>query len=180
MAHQTVEIVCPQCHVRLSVTNSKDEAIKRIKCPNCGKPIVIRFKRNIQNDGATELGGLPLAGATQLGPVNVSRQSCYLELNGTKYDLQIGRNSIGRKANSSTADVQLDVNDLYMSRQHVIINVRRLSDGGIKTGICNDRNKNATRINGIELKSGDEIILHDNDSIRMGDTTVTFHYSTNK
>lgn len=176
MALQTVEISCPQCHARLSVTNSKNEAIKRISCPNCGKQIDIRFKRPIQEDGATELGGMPTGGETQLGgPNQISVMSCHLMLNGKKYELQIGRNTIGRKAKTSNADVQLETDDLYMSRQHAIINVRRLPNGGITTSITNDQNKNATTVNGMELAKADEIILNDGDQIKMGETTVTFH-----
>ncbi len=175
MEHQTVEISCPQCHVRLSVTNSKNEAVKRIKCPNCGKQIDIRFKRSVQEDGATQLGGVPTGGETQLGGAVVHPMSCHLMLNGKKYDLQIGRNTIGRKAKTSNADVQLETDDLYMSRQHAIINVRRLPNGGITTSITNDQNKNATLVNGMELAKADEIVLNDGDQIKMGETTVTFH-----
>ena len=88
-----------------------------------------------------------------------------------------GSNSVGRKANSSQADVQIDTEDRYMSRQHVVINVRRLPDGSIKCDISNDKNKNATRINGAQLLQGDAIVLHDGDRIQMGETSVTFHYS---
>ena len=176
MEHQTAEITCPQCHVRLNVTNSKDEAVKRIKCPNCGKQIDIRFKRPAQEDGATQLGGVSTGGETQLGGANqISIMSCHLILNGKKYDLQIGRNTIGRKAMTSNADVQLETDDLYMSRQHAIINVRRLPTGGITTSITNDQNKNATTVNGMELAKADEIVLNDGDQIKMGETTVTFH-----
>ena len=176
MAHQTVEIVCPQCHVRLSVTNSKDEAVKRIKCPNCGKQIDIRFKRPVHEDGATVLGGIRTGGETRLGPVSVSRKKAYLELDGVRYNLEIGRNTIGRKAKTSNADVQLQTTDLYMSRQHAIINVRRLPDGSIKSDIANDQNKNATLVNGIEIMPNDILVLQDGATIKMGHTTVTFHY----
>ena len=176
MEHQTVEIICPQCHVRLSVTNSKNEEVKRIKCPNCGKQIDIRFKRPVQEDGATVLGGIPSGGETQLGPVSVSRKKAYLEFNGVRYNLEIGRNAIGRKAKTSSADVQIDTDDRYMSRQHVVINVRRLPDGSIKCDISNDKNKNSTRVNNYTLGPDDAIVLHDGDRITMGDTTITFHY----
>lgn len=175
MALQAVEISCPQCHARLSVTNSKNEAVKRIKCPNCGKQIDIRFKPPVQEDGATQLGGVPTGGETQLGGAVVHPMSCHLILNGKRYDLQIGRNTIGRKAKTSNADVQLETDDLYMSRQHAIINVRRLPNGGITTSISNDQNKNATLVNGMELAKADEIVLNDGDQIKMGETTVSFH-----
>ncbi len=177
MEHQSVEIICPQCHVRLSVTNSKNEEVKRIKCPNCGKQIDIPFKRHVREDGETQLGGVPTGGETQLPPVSVSRKKAYLEFNGVRYNLEIGRNTIGRKAKTSNADIQLETDDLYMSRQHAIINVRRLPNGGITTSVTNDQNKNATTVNGMELAKADEIVLNDGDQIKMGETTVFFYNS---
>ena len=174
MTPETVEIVCPRCQVRLSVTNSKHEDVKRIVCPQCGKQMDIRFRRPKSEDGATQLGGVPTGGETQLGGAVVHPMSCHLMLNGKRYDLQIGRNTIGRKAKTSTADVQLDTDDLFMSRQHAIINVRRLPNGGITTSISNDQNKNATLVNNMELAKADEIVLNDGDQIKMGETIVTF------
>ena len=114
-----------------------------------------------------------------MGPVSVSRKKAYLEFNGVRYNLEIGRNTIGRKAKTSNADVQLDTSDLYMSRQHAIINVRRMPDGSIKSDIANDKNKNATLVNGIEIMPNDILVLQDGATIKMGHTTVTFHYSEN-
>jgi hypothetical protein len=175
MSPQSIKVKCG-CGVILSVTNSRNEAVKRFNCPNCGKAIEVPFHKLPADDGETHLGDEPATGDTHLGGNNLQHTSCRLELDGRRYDLLVGRNSVGRKADSSHADVQLYTTDKYMSRQHAIINVRRLPDGSIKCDISNDQNKNATRVNNYTLGPDDAIVLHEGDRITMGDTTVTFHY----
>lgn len=46
------------------------------------------------------------------------------------YTLSLGINTIGRKAQTSNATVQIDTDDLTMSRSHSIIEVRKLKTGG--------------------------------------------------
>lgn len=175
MTPQTINVKCPGCGITLEVTNTNGEAEKRFDCPNCGKKILMRYQQHDDDDGDTNLGGKPVSGATQLGGLNVQHMSSHLMFGGRRYDLQVGPNSVGRKASTSTADIKIDTDDLYMSRAHAIINVRRLPDGGIKCDITNDKNKNTTRVNGNIVGPDDAIVLHDGDRIQMGNTTVTFH-----
>ena len=63
-----------------------------------------------------------------------------------------------------------------MSRHHAIINVRRLPDGSIKSDIANDQNKNETLVNGMVIMPNDILVLQDGATIKMGNTTVIFHY----
>ena len=175
MTPLTVNIKCPGCGVILRVTNSKNEAEKRFSCPNCGKHIVIPFYKIKPEDGETQLDGQPGAQSTQVASQNVEQKLCYLLCNGKKYELAIGCNSVGRRAMSSNADVQIDTDDMFFSREHMLINVRRLPDGGIKVDVSNHKNKNATRVNDFVLEQGDAIVLHDGDKILIGNTTLTFH-----
>ena len=78
-------------------------------------------------------------------------------------------------ASTSIADVQIDTDDLFMSREHSVINVRRLPNGGLKIDISNFKNKNTTKVNGYSLEPDDAIVLHDGDIIDMGSTTLSFH-----
>ena len=174
MQPQTINIKCPSCGVVLRVTNSKNEPEKRFSCPKCGKRIVVPFYRLKVEDGETQLDGNPVAQSTQLGDANL-QQSCHLICNGVEYPLPIGRNVVGRKASSSSADIQIETLDKFMSREHMIINVRRLPDGGIKVDVSNHKNKNSTRINDLLLQSGDAIVLHDGDKLQAGSTVMTFH-----
>ena len=62
-----------------------------------------------------------------------------------------------------------------MSREHAVINVRRLPNGGLKIDISNFKNKNTTKVNDYRLESDDAIVLHDGDTVEMGSTSMTFH-----
>ena len=174
MLPQTINIKCPSCGVVLRVTNSKNEAEKHFSCPKCGKRIVVPFYKLRVEDGETQLDGNPVAQATQIGNANM-QESCHLTCNGKDYPLPIGRNVVGRKASTSSADVQVETDDKFMSREHMVINVRRLPDGGIKVDVSNYKNKNSTRVNDLLLQSGDAIVLHDGDTIQMGSTIMAFH-----
>ena len=58
-AMETLQIKCPACGIILEVRNSKDEAVKRIVCPNCKKQLSITFRQPAQSqDGQKSLGYL--------------------------------------------------------------------------------------------------------------------------
>ncbi len=199
---QIKRIKCPKCGVILDVKNSKDEALKEIVCPKCKVKLQIRFQKpepaqdpleahtfygpktpkpTPQNDGATQLGGVVADGvangSTQLAsPQSIVRQAS-LVCDGVTYDLELGDNTIGRKAQTSKATMQINTTDRYMSRKHVCITVRRLPDGGLKSVLRNDQNKNDTLIDGQPIANGDEIRLINGARITMGHTTLTYKES---
>ena len=158
---QTVRIKCPGCQAVLEIKNSQGLPEKQFNCPKCGKSLKVQFKKNVTDD--TELTDLPK---------HQNFTSCMLLLGGREYELNIGMNIVGRKATSSNADIQLDTTDLYMSRRHARINMRRMGDMSIRVELSNSENKNATYVNGHILEQEDTIILHDNDVIKMGETDV--------
>lgn len=90
------------------------------------------------------------------------------------YTLSLGINTIGRKAQTSNATVQIDTDDLTMSRSHSIIEVRKLKTGGYIHYFSNAQNKNATYINSGLIENGDRIILHGGEIIKMSNTTLKF------
>ena len=63
---QTINIKCPGCGVVLRVTNSKDEAEKRIACPKCGKRLIVPFYKLKPEDGETQLDGKEGSQSTQM------------------------------------------------------------------------------------------------------------------
>ena len=97
-----------------------------------------------------------------------------LVLAGQQYVLRQGANTVGRKAQTSQATLQLPVSDPYMSRHHLQITVSVLPNGKLKAVISNDRNKNITSINGVELPHDEAIVLSNGDRIVMGKTTVVY------
>lgn len=202
---QVKRIKCPQCSTVMDVKNSKEETAKTIKCPKCQTTLIVKFnpvidtpieahtfiapppKQPLANDGATQLAGNQ-NGATQLSNANggdtqlvtphiTKSASAKLVYNGICYTLRNGRNIVGRKATTSSADVQIDTQDRYMSRQHCMITVTALADGSLKAVLKNYQNKNATTVDGLELAEDDEIRLNDGNSITLGRTTITFKNS---
>lgn len=183
-------VVCPNCGAILEVVNSKNETIKQIFCPNCKIDLQVKFgsppKKTLDahtyyapkspNMGETQLSSGKV-GATKLASPPSKRVSAKLVFNGVEYPLQMGRNVVGRKATTSQASIQIDTADRYMSRQHVLINLTKLSDGTIKATLCNYQNKNDTTIDGQPIETGDEIRLVDGNTITMGDTSVIFKTS---
>jgi uncharacterized protein YbaR (Trm112 family) len=188
---ETKRIKCPKCQCLLDVRNSKDEAVKIITCPQCHTQLQVIFKKQsptpsggktIYVSGGGEKGGTidggnpPEDGVTILPPSSPSSQSKrpHLVFQNQSYALAPGVNTVGRKASTSTATVQIATSDRYMSRSHVRINVVNLPDGSIKATLSNDRNKNITSVKGQPLQDGDEIILSNGDDIKMGDTLLIY------
>lgn len=93
---------------------------------------------------------------------------------GNEYQLQEGRNTIGRKADSSTATIQIPTKDRSMSRNHIAITAVPKPSGGYKYTICNTENKFGTYINDSELEKGRYISLLNGDKIRLSRTVLTF------
>lgn len=185
-------VKCSNCGIILEVKNSKNEAVKLITCPQCKAPLRVRFQPQQplevetilpgrqqrvapQNDGETLLGGRQDSERTILGQ---GRQqgaaTACLVLAGQQYVLRQGANTVGRKAQTSQATLQLPVSDPYMSRHHLQITVSVLPNGKLKAVISNDRNKNITSINGVELPHDEAIVLSNGDRIVMGKTTVVY------
>ena len=193
---QIKTVKCPNCKAVLDVKNSKNEQVKQITCPSCKTLLKVKFAPPVSsnepleahtfyavpklavNDGSTQLT-VGVAGATQLASSasSESRKTAKLVFGGKEYELAEGDNIIGRKANSSTATVQIETADRYMSRQHCKITIKSLPDGTQKVILTNYRNKNSTSVDNQEIASGDEIRLTEGNSITMGKTTVTFKLS---
>ena len=187
---QIKRIKCPKCGEILEVKNSKNEEVKHINCPKCFVPLLVKFpppqepmeaktyytpKPSAADYGATQLGGIS-SSETQLA-LSPSKEESHASIfyGGMTYQLEDGQNIIGRKATSSTANIQIETADRYMSRQHCSITVSTLPDGTKKAVLSNYQNKNKTTVDGYEIKAGDEIRLTDGNSITMGYTTVTFN-----
>ena len=147
-------MTCATCGVSLKVTNSKNEAVKVISCPRCGSKIEVDFEED-----KTVIGTVP----------KISR--ALLVMNGQSFELQMGANIVGRQSMTSEANIKLPVNDPYMSRQHALVQVTKVNDRLCVT-LSNYKNKNATLVNGVELRQSDEVVLNHGDEIVMGDTTM--------
>lgn len=181
---QTKRVICPSCGVVLDVKNSKNETLKQITCPQCKSLLQVMFTpaqepltaqtfyapKQTKDNAATQL-------ANKAEEVSERKQHAELVYQGHSYPLQEGLNVIGRQASTSNATVQINTNDLYMSRQHAQIEITTLEDGTIKAVLSNYKNKNQTIIDGQAIEADDKIRLAEGNAITMGKTTVTFKLS---
>lgn len=192
---EKVAIKCPKCKVGLEVVNTRDEAVKSIKCPNCQAQIKVIFREpQVEpstpkpNDGITHLpdkkaGSTPppaTDGATQLpgdyfkdDQTVVQGHPGRLVCNGKEYPLKMGENIVGRKNHTKPTTLMLDVNDSYMSRMHIRINVQKVGTG-LQATVSNYQNTNATQVAGLPLAKGEMVVLNNGMTITMGETTVTY------
>ncbi len=195
-------IKCPKCGVGLKVDNPRDEAVKSFKCPKCQTPLKVIFREPKASaapidPAATQLPGKPAArsagpetqygtqpaqpGATELGQkpggdatrVKAKLQPGRLFCNGREYPLQMGRNIVGRRNHTKPTTLMLDVNDTYMSREHILINVEQVGDK-LRATVTNYQNTNDTQVAGLPLAKGDMVVLNNGMTITMGETTVTY------
>ena len=164
------KIKCPKCGVVLEVKNSKNEAVKIFKCPQCGVTLRVRFHdepadnpldahTHIADSGKTHI-------ATQKGGLRA-----LIVCNAREYDLSEGRNVVGRKSPKSTADIQIETTDRYMSRHDAIVNVNH-ANGQLIVSIANYQNKSTIVVGNMEMDEDDEIRLFDGDEFMLGETKM--------
>ncbi len=180
------QVKCSSCGVTLQVKNSRNEEIKLITCPKCKTQLKVRFApRNLADipeahtvigstGPKTQLGGEHSPGMTVIAGHSGHQIAPTLMCNGMQYSLELGRNVVGRKASTSQATVQIVTSDMYMSRQHAVINVVKLPTGGVKALLSNYQNKNTTSVNATAINDGEEIVLVDGNTITMGNTTLLY------
>lgn len=177
-------VKCTSCGISLGVPQKGDEPFRDIRCPNCSHLIRVVFDQPKQeDDGKTVYGGASPVnntsstpvddGSTVYGNVNVAKQG-FLRCGNQSYALRNGMNIVGRSAPSSTANVQIETDDHYMSRQHAAIKVTRVANGSLKALISNYKNKHSTFVSGQELLKDDEIVLTDGMNLKMGHTTLVY------
>lgn len=192
---ETKRIKCPSCGVLLDVRNSQNEAVKMITCPQCKAQLRVMFSQNNREtqyvgggNGETQYVNRDNGETRYVGPTSsvhsdetilAGNQSLltpgYLTCGGQKYPLEFGNNVVGRKATSSQATVQIATEDRYMSRQHLTIQVIKVSSDKTRVVAANYHNKNASYVNGQLLEEGDQLILSEGSIIKMGNTTVVYH-----
>ncbi len=169
---QTKTVKCPSCGVVLEVKNSKNEEEKIINCPQCKTTLRVKFPKYDVRDAETIIAGGGGDGKTTILGVKKTSGKVFIVCEGKRYELREGSNIVGRKATTSTADVQLDVADRYMSRLNAVLCVKKM-DGRMLVTISNHKNQNPIRVGKEQLLPGDELVLGDGDVFTMGKTTMT-------
>ncbi|MBD5270470.1 MAG: FHA domain-containing protein [Bacteroides sp.] len=163
-------IVCPACRQQLSFNEVPGYQNMVIECPKC------HFKANASvyqsgsqargvqgfDDMPTQLV-MPPATGKDIGQIRVK------STNEIQF-LKPGRNIIGRRAQTGTADIKIST-DMYMSRQHVLIDVVKKGTG-YEHHLVEINSKNIVKLNGSPIHRGDILILNFGDTMTLGTTDI--------
>lgn len=117
--------------------------------------------------------GLGSGDETRVGVAPQAKVGILVDANGVSYQLAVGFNTIGRKASTSPASVQIATADRTMSRNHAVIEVRN-AGGQLLHILKNGANKNPSYLNNALVAQGDQLILNNGDRLTMGKTVLTF------
>lgn len=193
-----IKIKCPTCGKVLRLQDAPNINAASFTCPVCEeKHVVGKCQRYVeqpkpmvssgdetryggasarQGDDETRIGSQPQCGGsdeTRIGSASSPAVGVLMDNMGRTYQLRSGINTIGRKAASSAASVQIATDDRTMSRSHAVIDV---SHAGGKTIhiLRNGANKNPSYLNGTLIGPQDQLILNNGDRIKMGNTEMTF------
>ena len=79
---EELRIKCPSCGIGLEVKNSKNEAVKRIVCPNCQKQLAITFREEPKAAQFVEIKMVQLADGTTKTIVRVLTDEHEIKVNG--------------------------------------------------------------------------------------------------
>lgn len=121
----------------------------------------------------TMLSGQGGCDQTRIEPAQKQAAGTLVDCFGKSYHLQMGVNTVGRKAASSTASVQIATDNRTMSRNHAIIEVCNTGERIISI-LRNGANKNPSYLNGVLIGQQDQFVLNNGDHIIMGGTELTF------
>lgn len=194
-----IKIKCPTCGKILRLQDAPNINAASFTCPVCmEKHVVGKCQRYVEqpkptasSGDATRYGGAfaqqrggdetRIGSQLQHGSGDETRidsasrpaVGVLVDNMGRTYALRPGINTIGRKASSSAATVQIATDDRTMSRSHAVIEV---SNAGGKTIhiLRNGANKNPSYMNGVLIGQQDQLVLNNGDRIKMGSTELTF------
>lgn len=79
---EELRIKCPSCGIVLEVRNSKNEAVKRITCPNCKKQLAVTFREEPKPAQYVEIKMVQLTDGTQKTIVRALTDDHIVKVNG--------------------------------------------------------------------------------------------------
>lgn len=154
-------ITCRYCKTRFEVLNPDNVEERVVPCqnPDCRHSYRVNFVT-----GDTIITKSPEA----------DKKNGFILFRGRKFPLHEGQNIVGREADSSEADVQLELDEKYkfVSRSHFSIHLIRLKKGKTKYVISDLREKDKidkvpTLVNDEKLDKVDKIVLSHGDTISI-------------
>lgn len=183
--NEIIRIGCPRCGSVLSVKKFPGIETKTVTCPVCKlKGLFTTYKQIVNNydDEPTEYPedlakGNPLDSEKTEFKEEKSLILGELKVVATSQSFRLmpGRNVIGRKASQSAAQIQIPCSNKRMSREHLLIEVKKeVGKGFVHYISLNKEHVNDTFVNSAKLEYGDKIVLKHGDIIRLPDVEVRF------
>ncbi len=168
---KTIRLRCPHCGKQLLLMMIPNIESKRITCSSCGKNAMFREYEQVGSSVEEKRTVLPGSG---------SQGEVYLvdDATGRRYKLSVGANSVGRNASTCTADIKLETSDRSISRMHSYITVMLTAGGNVRCSISNAKNKYPTSVNGEEVVGDDIIVVGPGDTIALAGSK--FHIDIEK
>ncbi len=169
-----ISIGCPVCGSVLKVKNQYGMESKSVTCPVCKTRSPFKDFKKILNvpkneEPATELG------LTEVSAKNLTLGKFTVVGLALSYQLTPGKHIIGRKANGSEAHFQIPCSNKRMSREHLLIEVKKLPNQGFVHYVSLYKEKvNKTYIGSTLLEYGDKIELENHCIIKLPDTDIRF------
>ena len=167
-----MKVICPNCKSLLTISTQEDISEKLLTCPRCK----YKAKVSVYLQEMAKIHPACSNDSTLLSPgiiQQMDRTVGVLYVDGKGYQLHKGKNTIGRKATSSSAEIQIESGDRFMSRSHACITVK---DGmsGLEHQLEALNPKNPIKINGNILENDDLIVLQWGDNLTFGKTDIVF------
>lgn len=159
-ALETINVKCPNCGKRLIIRQTKNWAGKTLTCPSCGKGAFFEEFEKVETRQK-------LPGNTELPSQKVGTPVLIDDTTGNEYKLNVGVNSVGRDAKTCKADIRIVTSDFSISRMHAYISVYQTKSGSVRCGISNAENKFPTLVNGEKVEKDDVISIKPGDKITM-------------
>lgn len=165
----TLKIVCPSCKRTLTIRNTPGVEQKTLTCPVCQFKAPVKTYINAALNVRVPSADAPTEIVTDRKTA-ASGSPAVLQAGGRVYRLAPGANTIGRKAQTGTATIQIE-GDPYMSRLQGTLYVEK-TGATYRYTYEEAHAANHTVIRGTELAEGDVIAIAPGDALLMGDTSV--------
>ncbi len=95
-------------------------------------------------------------------------------ITGYPHRLAEGRNTVGRKSDTSNASIQLAVPGNRLSREHLTVDVTRKDGAYVYTATLCKQQVNPTSVNGAKMQFGVPVELRDGDLIALPSIQLRF------
>ena len=152
---------CPVCGAVHRVVAAAGMEGKSLTCRRCGtRQPFVKYRPIAQRDAETSVGTSEACSSGVLECPSL----------GLSFQLKEGRNVIGRKAESSKADIQLPCRGRLASREHVVIDVQGSPSEGYVHQVSLYKEKvNKVLVGSASLGWGDILVVSDGDRITIPD-----------